>query len=240
MSTQCDGLATFRNMTTTMVEAHPLTARCAKIFAAREHVLLGVSALNGYFTVPTLTTLLDWATAQFTRVDVLVPGIELAGTLVARGYERPRARKKAREEINNTRNRVCRALEAAGATEVGVFSWTDLYGEAAYEKTRREIGLLYESDREFRVHCQAALAEVLGTTEHTESALPFLLAELPFVVNTPEILGTHSSVFCYPRLLPMAEWLFSGNIPSPCQGILTTRLTGVGADKDDWPGVAHT
>ncbi|NUT41684.1 MAG: tRNA-dependent cyclodipeptide synthase [Thermoactinospora sp.] len=227
-------------MTTTMVEAHPLTARCAKIFATREHILLGVSALNGYFTVPTLTTLLGWATAQFARVDVLVPGMELAGTLMAKGYERPRARKKAREEINNTRNRVSRALEAAGATGVGVFSWTDLYGEVAYEKTRQEIGLLYESDGEFREHCHTALAEVLGAAEHAGSALPFLLAELPFMVNTPEILGTRTSLFCYPKLLPMGEWLFSGNIPSANQGILTTRLTGVVADKDDYPGVART
>ncbi|MEV0588721.1 tRNA-dependent cyclodipeptide synthase [Nonomuraea sp. NPDC050310] len=228
----------------TIVDARPLTQRCAKIYAAGEHALLGVSALNGFFSVPNLTGLLGWAVGRFGRVDVLVPGIELAGTLVARGYERPRARKKAREEINNTRNRVARALEALGRPPVGVFSWTDLYGEPAYERARREIGECYEADQSFRSRCRQALEPVLHqgeqAAEQVAEALPFLLAELPLVLDSPAVLGVPTSSFCYPRLMPMAEWLFSGSMgisPSAGQAILTTRLTPVVAGEDHCRGV---
>lgn len=217
-----------------LVEAVPLTARCERILSTREHALLGVSALNSFFTVPALKELLRWATARFARVDVLVPGMELAGTLSARGYPPARARKKAREEINNTRNRVLRALHELGLRGVGVFSWTDLMGQPAYARLRREVERLYAADSAFREHCRAAIAPIVDSgspsEEQVASAMPFLLAELPMVLDSPAILGAGSSMFCYPRLMPMANWLFAGMLPifpSEGQGILTIRLTGV-------------
>lgn len=228
------------------VEAQPLTTRCARILAEREHALLGVSALNGFFSVPVLTELLRWARGQFARVNVLVPGMELTGTLAARGYRPDKVVKKARAEINSTRNRVTRALNALEATDVGVFSWTDLYGVPAYTRMRAQLGHLFATDSTFREHCVAALAPIVdsGTPseQQVEDAIPFLLAELPLVLDTPSIVGSRTSLFCYPRLMPMANWLFAGMLPvfpSSGQGILTIRLTSIAAGEDHEAQVLH-
>ncbi|MFI6291742.1 tRNA-dependent cyclodipeptide synthase [Nonomuraea sp. NPDC050790] len=224
----------------TTVEAVPLTARCARIFARREHALLGVSAMNGYFSLGAITELIRWARGCFQRVDVLVPGIELAGTLAARD-ELPahKANKKARAAINNTRNRVLHALSALDAADVGVHSWTDLRSRAAYVELRERLDQLYLRDSIFRELCDAALEPVLGTSRPTpdqvREAIPFLLSELPLMLNTPAILGTESSLFCYPRMLPVAKWLYAGMMPvypSAGQGMLTTRLTGIDAGEN--------
>ncbi|MFE0150513.1 tRNA-dependent cyclodipeptide synthase [Nonomuraea sp. NPDC059007] len=224
----------------TTVEAVPLTARCARIFAGREHALLGISAMNGYFSLGAITGLLHWARGYFKRVDVLVPGIELAGTLAARGDLPPhKANKKARAAINNTRNRVLHALSALEAPDVGVYSWTELHDRPAYTGLRSRLDELYLGDSVFRELCDAALEPVLGTSRPTadqvREAIPFLLSELPLMLDTPAILETGSSLFCYPRMLPVAKWLYAGMMPvypSVGQGMLTTRLTGIDAGEN--------
>jgi cyclo(L-tyrosyl-L-tyrosyl) synthase len=58
--------------------------------------------------------------------------------------------------------------------------------------------------------------------------VPFLLAELPLLVGSPAILGTPSSLFCYPRPLPLVSRLYRGLlpvVPAIGQGFLVTRLT---------------
>ncbi|WP_327090605.1 tRNA-dependent cyclodipeptide synthase [Nonomuraea sp. NBC_01738] len=223
----------------TTVEARPLTERCARIFAGREHALFGISALNGYFSLKAIAGLLGWAIGQFARVDVLVPGIELEGTLAARGVLPGKAGKQARAAINNTRNRVTNTLAALDAPQVGVFSWTDLGSRPAYQALRGEMERLYAEDDGFRQRCVAALEPALGTREPTtgqvRDAMPFLLSELPLMVDSPAIFGANSSVFCYPKMMPVAEWLYCGMLPirpSRDQGMLTTRLTGVLAGED--------
>ncbi|MFI6504206.1 tRNA-dependent cyclodipeptide synthase [Nonomuraea typhae] len=223
----------------TTVEAVPLTARCARIFAEREHALLGVSAMNGYFSLDAITELLRWARGYFKRVDVLVPGMELAGTLAARGEMPKKAHKKAKAAINNTRNRVLHALRMLEAPDVGVFSWNELHNHQTYTELRTHLEDLYRDDSGFREYCVAALEPVLGTRTPTPAqaheAIPFLLSELPLMLDTPSVLGIESSLFCYPRMLPVARWLYAGMMPifpSAGQGMLTTRLTGIDAGEN--------
>ncbi|WP_343947518.1 tRNA-dependent cyclodipeptide synthase [Nonomuraea longicatena] len=223
----------------TTVEAVPLTPRCARIYAAREHALLGIGASDGYFSLPVITGLLRWGLRHFARVDVLVPGMELAGTLAVRGDRK--ALRRARAAIDNTRDRVAAALETLGRPEVGVFSWTDLVARSAYSGLRHEIDRLYVEDPDFREHCAAALEPVLHLPRPDPSrireAVPSLLSELPLMLDTPSIVGTGSSVFCYPRMLPVARRLYAGLLPihpSPSQGMVTTRLTAAYAGAAHW------
>ncbi|MBB5785311.1 tRNA-dependent cyclodipeptide synthase [Nonomuraea jabiensis] len=210
----------------------PLTPRCAQFLDRREHALIGVSALNGYFTPRTIRHLLDWATRTFSRVHVLVPGVELAGTLVARGCPAAKAGAKARAAANNTRNRVIRALDSLDPPDATVVDWNELASVPAYDGVRRRLERLFATDPVFREHCMDAVRPIVGvpqlSREQAENALPFLLAELPFLIDTPSILGTGSSVFCYPRPMPMVDLLYAGLLPvrpAPAQGFVSTALT---------------
>ncbi|MEV4108031.1 tRNA-dependent cyclodipeptide synthase [Nonomuraea sp. NPDC049695] len=210
----------------------PLTSRCAQILDGREHAVVGVSALNGYFTPRTIRHLLDWATRTFARVHVLVPGVELAGTLVARGCPAAKAGAKARSAANNTRNRVIRALDALDPSNATVSDWNELASNRAYSAARTGLERLVATHPAFAEHCLDAVRPIVGvpelSREQAEQALPFLLAELPLVIDTPSILGTGSSVFCYPRPMPMVDLLYAGVLPvdpGPTQGFVSTALT---------------
>ncbi|MEU1727932.1 tRNA-dependent cyclodipeptide synthase [Actinomadura sp. ATCC 39365] len=212
------------------VQAVPLTPRCAKILAAREHAVVEVSAFNGFFTLRAIRSLLEWATRTFTGVHVLVPGVELAGTLVARGLPSGAALIKARSAANNTRNRVIRVLEGMGAANATVFDWNELAGNRAYRRSRRELERLAAKDVAFRARCVAAVLPSVGgqelTPEQAANALPFLLAGLPLVLNSPAILRTGSSVFCHPEPMPLVGELYAGTLPvsrSPHQGFVASR-----------------
>jgi cyclo(L-tyrosyl-L-tyrosyl) synthase len=215
------------------VEYQPLTARCARILAAHEHVLLGISALNGFFSMAAIRALTSWAVSTFQRVDVLVPGVELAGTLVARGWPPDKAAAKARAAANNTRNRVVRALDEVGAENATVFDWNELEsGNLVYKQARTNLEELFSDDATFREHCLDAVRPIVGvedlSREQAESALPFLFAELPLLLDTPSILETPSSLFCYPRTMPMVGAIYAGMatvFPATNQGFLGIRLT---------------
>ncbi|WP_248958868.1 tRNA-dependent cyclodipeptide synthase [Sphaerisporangium perillae] len=221
------------------VTVRPLTSTCSRIVAGREHALVGVSALNGYFSQATITELLRWALATFARVDVLLPGSELESTLRGRGHAAGKVRRKARMAINNTRNRVRRALGDLGAApgSVAVFSWSDLTANRPYTAMRATAERLYATDAAFRDACLEAVVPVISSgpeeavsRERAEIAVPFLLGELPLVVDTPAILGTGSSVFCYPRPMPLVSHLYGGLLPisrAPGQGFLVTTLSRV-------------
>ncbi|MET7330623.1 tRNA-dependent cyclodipeptide synthase [Nonomuraea sp. NPDC005650] len=209
-----------------------MTPRCARILDEREHAVIGVSALNGYFTPRTISHLLDWATRTFTRVHVLVPGVELAGTLVARGCPAGKAGAKARAAANNTRNRVVRALDALDPPNATVFDWNELAHDPGYAEARTRLERLFATDPVFSEHCLDAVRPIVGvpelSREQAANALPFLLAELPFVIDTPSILGTRSSVFCYPRPMPLVDLLYAGLLPvrpAHGQGFVSTALT---------------
>ncbi|WP_185844945.1 tRNA-dependent cyclodipeptide synthase [Nonomuraea sp. WAC 01424] len=213
------------------VQAVPLTARCAKILATREHAVVGVSAFNGFFTLRAIRSLLEWATRTFTGVHVLVPGVELAGTLIARGLPSGAALIKARSAANNTRNRVIRVLDGMDAANATVFDWNELAGNRPYRRSRRELERLVARDPAFRERCVAAVLPIVGgqelTPEQAANALPFLLAELPLMMNSPAILRTGSSVFCHPEPMPMVGELYAGSLPvsrSPHQGFVSPRL----------------
>jgi tRNA-dependent cyclodipeptide synthase len=228
------------------ITSRPLTKTCSHIVAGHEHALVGVSALNGYFSQATITEVLRWALKTFSRVDVLLPGSELENTLRGRGHAAGRVRRKARMAINNTRNRVGRALWELGADAgtVTVFSWSDLTANRPYMAMRAMVERLYATDACFRDECLQAVVPVISSSpeeavsrERAEIAVPFLLGELPLVVDTPAILGTRSSVFCYPRPMPLVTRLYGGLLPisrAPGQGFLVTRLSRV--DTDAHPG----
>ncbi|NUO99824.1 MAG: tRNA-dependent cyclodipeptide synthase [Nonomuraea sp.] len=212
------------------VQAVPLTARCAKILAAREHAVVSVSAFNGFFTLRAIRSLLEWATGTFAGVHVLVPGVELAGTLVARGLPAGAALVKARSAANNTRNRVVRVLDGMQAVNATVFDWNELSANRAYRRSRRELERLAAKDPSFRARCLEAVRPAVGvrelSPEQAAYALPFLLAELPLLLNSPAILRTGSSVFCHPEPMPLVGELYAGALPvsrSPCQGFVSSR-----------------
>ncbi|MEU0042763.1 tRNA-dependent cyclodipeptide synthase [Streptomyces werraensis] len=192
----------------TDVVATPLSASCAEVLARAEHACIGVSPFNSYFSVARIRQIADWATRRFARVDFFVPDRPSAYTLEALGYALARAEWKARRQGQYTRNKIRAAVEGVDVGEcvTRVLGWAELQGVAAFGQLHAEGHALYERDDGFRAACREVSTWVLAgrlpdgqapEAAHIDSAVRYVLAELPLFLDTPAIVQAEASVFCY-------------------------------------------
>ncbi|WP_246843277.1 tRNA-dependent cyclodipeptide synthase [Allokutzneria sp. NRRL B-24872] len=215
----------------------PYTERCADLLSTGEHALLGISSFNSYYTDERVDQLLSWAFCEFSRVNVLLPGAEASWIPSMRGADPGRAKKRARQEVARLRRRVQRTLEDLGVDDPDAvtFTWTEVADNAHYDRLLEQAWAGYQDNEEFREACEAISTRVLQTNFGSanpdpwtrESLIGYLFAELPFLVDTPRILGVPNSVFCYHRESPLVELLsrssFSPRI-SPDQGHVVVSI----------------
>lgn len=200
------------------------------------HAVLGLSPGNRYFSVPVLTGLLEWLGERFARIDVVVPDSALEHTYRALGYESRRAAKKARGETNVLRNRAARAWQALGGPRGadGLHRMSDLASGDVYRERRAECERALADDPVLYETCAEMSREVLAarggagppTGQALQTAMRYLVAELPFFLASADIFGAPSSLNFYHRRLPLAELVFSGGSvlkAPPWQGYATVR-----------------
>lgn len=190
------------------LEAQPLCGACAPHLARGEHALFGVSPFNSYFSTERIRRLADWGISRFGRVDFFVPDAPSAFTFEALGYAPEKAAWKARRQGQYTRNKIRTALAALDVAEPErrILGWAELEGNAAFAELHTYGRTLYERDAEFRSACRETSSWVLAgklpegaapDEQQIECAVRYFLAELPLFIDTPSVVGTGTSVFCY-------------------------------------------
>ncbi|SDM33180.1 tRNA-dependent cyclodipeptide synthase [Allokutzneria albata] len=215
----------------------PLTEHCAAPLRSGQHVCVGVSPFNSYFSVERITDAARWAMSEFEDYHFFIPDRAAAYTLEALGYEPDRARLKARRQGQYVVNKVCRALWGLGATnpEEHVLDGATLAENACYQRLLAYAHDLFTADEVFTAHCLDATRWVLDrrlpegqvpTDEQLRCAVRYFLAELPLFVDTPAITGVESSVFAYHQRVKFLELLYSRELPwrpHPRQGFVLLR-----------------
>ncbi len=211
---------TDRSEICTSFDVEPLTDTCRSVFEERRHVVVGVSPANSYFNVGLLTELLGWLRAEFAQIDVVVPDSALEHTYGALGYAPDRAAKKAHVETSTLRNRVVRAWRELGGPREAerLHLMSELTANPAYRRTLARCEQALADDGRLRETCATMSRDVLTrgqagqpSPERVTRAVRYLLAELPFFLDSAEIFEVESSVNFYHHRLPLADLLFSGN-----------------------------
>ncbi len=217
-----------------MLRPLPLTEHCAEPLSRAEHVCLGVSPFNSYFTVDRIADLARWAMSGFDRFHFFVPDGPSAFTMEALGYDPVRAARKAQRQGNYTRNKIVRALQQVCPSDPD----TLILDSAVLDTDSVYLGLLSEAHRRFAVdpefaeQCLYATGWVLDrrlpegehpTREQLRSAVRYFLAELPMFIGTVAVAGVGSSVFAYHQRVGFLERLYRGELswrPLPGQGFV--------------------
>jgi cyclo(L-tyrosyl-L-tyrosyl) synthase len=222
------------------VEAIALTKRCRDSLARREHAVLGVSPFNGYFTSGRLLELIQWARAEFQEFHVFVPDQPTAYTLEALGYSAEKSVRKARRQSNYLHNKIRRALVGAGVpsadVERHVIGWAWLSESAEFRRRHDEVQALFGADADFRLECVQASRWVLQDRAHSgtltddvlRQAARYLLSEIPLFIDSVDILGVDSSVFCYHEVPAFISALYEGRFSlrvAPAQGFARVSAT---------------
>ncbi|MEV5940736.1 tRNA-dependent cyclodipeptide synthase [Streptomyces sp. NPDC051994] len=206
-------------ITTEAFTVQPFTRSCHHIWDEGDHVLIGVSPGNSYFSAGRITDLVRWASARFTRIDIVYADLHVAELFSALGYDQDHAARRAAKELKAVRRRIVRGVEEAGppGTQVGVHGLSEFARNPVYELLHRRVRHFLATDPVFRAGCErmaghflsSKVGEPAASAEQLAACLDYIAAELPFFVDTPGILGVPSSVSCYHAPIPLTELLYA-------------------------------
>ncbi len=203
--------------TPTLFEARPFSARCRTIWQRGDHLLIGVSPGNSYFSHQRIGELVGWAAEFFSSVDIVYADLHVEAQYEAFGHPPEQALRRAAKEVKATARRIRRGIEDSGRTGVGVHPLSCFEADPAYRRLHRATLDALESDPELRTAAEgmagsflaARLGEGLAPgAEQLAAGLRYIAAELPFFLDTPALLGVPSSVSCYHMQLPLTPVLF--------------------------------
>ncbi|MFF2080343.1 tRNA-dependent cyclodipeptide synthase [Kitasatospora sp. NPDC058162] len=199
-------------------EALPYSRRCQEIWRRGEHLLIGVSPGNSYFSARRITELIGWGREFFERIDIVFADLFVGAQFETFGYAPEHAERRALKEVKATARRIERGVEEAGRPgDVRVHALSSFTGDRAYQRLHRRAVDALRTDREFREAAEgmargflaARLDEGLAPSEPQLAAgVRYIVAELPFFLDTPALLGVDSSVSCYHLQLPLTPVLF--------------------------------
>ncbi|MFF0015457.1 tRNA-dependent cyclodipeptide synthase [Streptomyces sp. NPDC005374] len=218
--------------------ATPFSEHCAGLVEAGHHVFLGISPGNGYFSEDRLVALLRWAAARFTRVELAHPDADtVACTYLGRGYEPRHARARAHRDVRQTANRISRAVATArmDPDRLRVAQFSDFYDVPAYRAARERVTRAHQEQPAFHATCTRMVTGVLRTTMPADwtptdgqlaAGAEYLDSELPFLLDTPAILGVPASLFAYRATPAVAGFLYGPDALFPAadtQGFVTVE-----------------
>ncbi len=201
-------------------EVVPRTDACRRIYGRGDHVLIGVSPGNSYFTSARIAELSSWAVNRFAAVDIVYADLHVDAMFEACGYTPEHASKRANKEIKAVRRRILRGLEEAQAPtgHVRVRALSEFADSPEYRELHREVLHAMATDLEFQEACEEMVLQVVVARTDGEpgmnlaqrqAGLDYIAAELPFFLDTPGIVGVPTSVSCYHKLLPLTDVLYT-------------------------------
>ncbi|MEU9197397.1 tRNA-dependent cyclodipeptide synthase [Streptomyces hundungensis] len=206
-------------ITTEAFTVQPFTRSCHHIWDEGDHVLIGVSPGNSYFSAGRITELVRWASARFSRIDLVYADLHVAELFSALGYEEEHATRRASKELKAVRRRIVRGVEEADlpGTLVGVHGLSEFATNPVYDLLHRRVRHFLATDPHVRAGCERMAGHFLATkvggptasAEQLAACLDYITAELPFFLDTPGILGVPSSVSCYHAQIPLTELLYA-------------------------------
>ncbi|MEU3501051.1 tRNA-dependent cyclodipeptide synthase [Streptomyces hundungensis] len=206
-------------ITTEAFTVQPFTRSCHHIWDEGDHVLIGVSPGNSYFSAGRITELVRWASARFSRIDLIYADLHVAELFSALGYEEEHAARRASKELKAVRRRIVRGVEEADlpGTLVGVHGLSEFATNPVYDLLHRRVRHFLATDPHVRAGCERMAGHFLATkvggptasVEQLAACLDYIAAELPFFLDTPGILGVPSSVSCYHAQIPLTELLYA-------------------------------
>jgi tRNA-dependent cyclodipeptide synthase len=198
-----------------VLDVEPYTPACQSLLERGEHVLIGVSTGNSYFSKDRLRTLLDWAARHFAFVDVVYTDLYLDTMYLADGDTSERARARAKRAVKEVRRRIHRAVEQLRpAAPLRVRPLSECMLLLSYQIIQRHLDQALATDRRLRAACDDHVRRLMAARNQPlppdsraiarhQAGLAYFAAELPLLVNTPEILGVPSSVCCYHTTMPV-------------------------------------
>ncbi|MFF3646955.1 tRNA-dependent cyclodipeptide synthase [Streptomyces sp. NPDC002564] len=179
--------------------------RSADLLEHSDHLVIGVSP-TAAFSEDAISGMLAWGAQNFDQIAVLtVSAHQGIYTYLGRGYSLCQARRKARADERNIRNRIHTAQRNTGI-EAEVWDCTCPADPAAYRNLRLGVHAAHAQNEDFNKAVNHSVTQVLKngmppewqpTQGQLATGREYLNFELPYFLDTPAVQRVPASVFTY-------------------------------------------
>ena len=199
---------------------HLITSLSFALYQKKEHVLLGISPFNSYFSEEMIGHWIQWAQTTFLSFHIFIPDTLPIYTFLALGYDELKAKRKAKNQASYLKNKVARALLQCQLDDLDanklIIDMYYLENNEAYMELKKTCYALYNDHSEFQKECDQCTGLVLNGHAVKDShianskiAVQYILNEMPLFMNTPAILNIPSSLFSYHQTPPFINYLYT-------------------------------
>ena len=198
------------------------------IFNKKDHILIGISPLNSYYSEERIYQLLNTISSfGFQKMTIFAAdGISIYNYL-AYGYDEKKAYQKTKHLDNILRNKILRCLnrleidinnlfilEKFKATD-DTYKMLHQYFENIILKDKIFQNIIFDMIRNIRL----PITEYLPLNE--QISLKYFLAEMPFLLNSSQLFNVDSSILVYHQIPFFVNYLFNEKkIASKNQGFM--------------------
>ena len=224
-----------------MIIANYASDGCKKIFANKEHALIGISPFNSYYSESNIIKLLAWVMSNFINFHVFIPDTLPIYNFIALGYEREQAARKTKKQISYLVNKIYKSMAVLGFSRDRVheklINMSILYDNRAYIKIKDLCYDLYRINDDFKYSCDQCRDWILSgynanpvakiDSDTANAAVYYLLDEIPLFINSPGTLSVQSSVFIYHQIPEFIKYLYathSAHAPAIGQGFVAAYV----------------
>lgn len=179
-----------------------IDARSREIFNRKEHVLVGISPFNSYYSEENIEKILAFVIEnRFKNFHVFLADEMSFYNLLALGYDEKEAWAKTRKRDRNLRNKTLRVFEKLNISEEHLLKNQTLINNPKYPILFEKYAMV-EGDSIFRDILFTVMDELHFEGEynkiiHREIGMKYFIAELPILLNCPELFNVASSIFMY-------------------------------------------
>lgn len=203
-----------------VITPHPISPSSSALYKNKEHVLLGISPFNSYYSEEIIRDWIQWAHTTFSSFNIFIPDTLPMYTFLALGYDESKAINKAKRQAAYLKNKVRRALEQCQLNIDDhpnlIIDMSYLENNPAYRALKKQCYALYTENQKFQEECDQCTGWVLNGHAIKDShqanentAVHYILNEMPLFMNTPLILNTESSLFAYHQTPQFINYIYT-------------------------------
>jgi tRNA-dependent cyclodipeptide synthase len=126
-------------------------------------------------------------------------------------------------------NRIVKVLNKLGRKDITILKETDYLSNEQYNLCYEKYVQFFRQDVDLQNNVYKIISNLTLSGRkviNKEIAAQYFLAELPLLLNTPDILGIPSSCFIYHKIMDIAELIYSQkNLQAPNQGFMAVEFT---------------
>lgn len=200
-----------------------ISSKTEDLFYDKNHVLLGISPFNSYFSEENISDWIQWAQKTFNSFHIFVPDTLPIYTFLALGYSETKAIQKAKRQTAYLKNKIYRALEKNTISEdiikKIIIDMDFLENNKSYQEIKEKYHHIYHNNIEFKKECDLSTGWVInGQPIKNEElfneniAVEYILAEIPLFVDTSSILNVSSSLFVYHQTPQIIKYLYNNHM----------------------------